>query len=613
MRRIYFEFVAFVCSLLFAGNVVASPAHVVNSYPSTGSTSIPASTTIGITYSTSIDLHSVVQDSIRVFSPHGKLYAFHTKLSKNLRTLIITPIASFGTGERIIVHIGMLRTTKGEQTDPFDLTFTVAHATVTPDSSYHSDDPILERMLHKRHSAGKGGGTRPLTSIPGDWPGLNVMTDMQPYDGNVYMTNYRFGVSSQVGAFRFVLDKDGQVVTAFDGTPHYFNDFKPLGDGRYSYFDAVAEAFYVLDSAFNPIDSIRAANGYVTDGHEFRITPDGDYMILAGDYVTMDVSRYYQGGDTAAIVLCPVIQEFDADKNLVFQWRALDHFNVTDATHENLAEHTIDFCHSNAIEFDSDSNIILSSRHMDEITKIDRQTGDLMWRWGGLHNQFVFVGDTTPFSHQHAVRRLPNGHITMFDNGNFRVHMPSYSRAAEFELDEVNKTARLVWSFRHNPDLYGFAMGYVQRLPNGNTFIGWGACDDASVTEVDPVGTTQFEMVLDSSNYSYRAYKFDSTYNKISSFAAATMPITASTSIVCTPNPIRSTARISIALPNPGHVQISLFDALGRSMGDILDREFDGQSGDASLDARSLANGMYELRLRYNGAVVATEQLLVVK
>jgi hypothetical protein len=47
-------------------------------------------------------------------------------------------------------------------------------------------------------------------------------------------------------------------------------------------------------------------------------------------------------------------------------------------------------------------------------------------------------------------------------------------------------------------------MGNFQRLPNGNSFIGWGT--QPKVTEVLPDGTVAFEMLLDSLNY--RAFRF---------------------------------------------------------------------------------------------------------
>jgi hypothetical protein len=66
---------------------------------------------------------------------------------------------------------------------------------------------------------------------------------------------------------------------------------------------------------------------------------------------------------------------------------------------------------------------------------------------GGSHNEFRFVNDSIPFSHQHAIRVLQNGNITLFDNGNF--HTPSFSRAVEYKLDEATKSATLVWEYRN--------------------------------------------------------------------------------------------------------------------------------------------------------------------
>lgn len=86
-----------------------------------------------------------------------------------------------------------------------------------------------------------------------------------------------------------------------------------------------------------------------------------------------------------------IIQELDQSKNVVFQWRSWDHFRITDATHEDLTAALVDYVHANALEVDNDGNILLSSRHLDEITKIDRQTGNIIWRldggtWPGREN-----------------------------------------------------------------------------------------------------------------------------------------------------------------------------------------------------------------------------------
>ena len=52
-----------------------------------------------------------------------------------------------------------------------------------------------------------------------------------------------------------------------------------------------------------------------------------------------------------------------------------------------------DFPHMNAIDVDTDGHILLSSRSTSEITKINRDTGEIIWRFGGVNNQFTFAND----------------------------------------------------------------------------------------------------------------------------------------------------------------------------------------------------------------------------
>lgn len=94
-------------------------------------------------------------------------------------------------------------------------------------------------------------------------------------------------------------------------------------------------------------------------------------------------------GNVAVTVSGLIIHGLDRQKNVVFQWRIWDHFKITDATHENLTAATIDYVHGNALEVDADGNLLLSSRHMDEITKIDRGTGEMPWRMGSIES----IGD----------------------------------------------------------------------------------------------------------------------------------------------------------------------------------------------------------------------------
>src|SRR4029078_6721284 len=120
---------------------------------------------------------------------------------------------------------------------------------------------------------------------------------------------------------------------------------------------------------------------------------------------------------------------------------------------------------------------------------------------GGLNNQFTFINDPDGISYQHDVKRISNGNITLFDNGNF--HSTAFSSAKEYTLDETNKKATLVWSYKRNvngKNVFAKAMGSMQRLSNGNSFICWGLLmgqpDAPDITEVDPAGNIVWEMAM---------------------------------------------------------------------------------------------------------------------
>jgi hypothetical protein len=234
--------------------------------------------------------------------------------------------------------------------------------------------------------------------------------------------------------------------------------------------------------------------------------------MLAYDEQQVDMSQVVPGGDPDAYVVGLVIQEVDAANNVVFQWRSWDHFQITDADTclVNLRSAFVGYTHGNAIEPDTDGNILISCRHMNEVTKINRTTGAVMWRMG-LHakqNQFSFPNDSRGWSGQHDIRRLPNGHITVFDNGNCLT--PHYSRALEYQLDEVHKVATLVWEYRTTPDTFANQLGSAQRLPGGGTLIGWGGAEtDPKVTEVHADGSKALELGFNSvTTWTYRAFKF---------------------------------------------------------------------------------------------------------
>ncbi|HKJ80577.1 MAG TPA: aryl-sulfate sulfotransferase, partial [Ignavibacteriaceae bacterium] len=346
--------------------------------------------------------------------------------------------------------------------------------------------------------------TSGVKELPGDFPMLNVTQSNNPTPGYIFLTNFSIQNSNPYGNYLLIVDNSGNPVF-YRKMPQICFDFKLQPNGLLTYYDESTMKFYAMNTNYAIVDSFACGNGYYTDVHELRVLPNGNYFLLGDDFETVDMSQIVSGGNPNAVVEGNIIQELDKNGNVIFQWRSWDHFKITDATHEDLTQATIDYVHANAIEIEHDGNLLLSSRHMDEITNININTGDIIWRLGGKNNQFNFVNDPIQFSHQHTIRELPNGDLTLYDDGNY--HTPPFSRGVEYKVDTANMTAALVWQYESNPDIYSNAMGSVQRLSNGNTLIGWGTANP-SVIESTPDGQVALEMSLPENQWSYRAFRF---------------------------------------------------------------------------------------------------------
>ena len=254
--------------------------------------------------------------------------------------------------------------------------------------------------------------------------------------------------------------------------------------------------FNGFDHHYQQIATYAAVNGYSGDDHELQVLPDGTYFLGGMNTEIVDMSRLVTNGNPAASVTEEIIQEFSPAGELIFQWRAWDYFDIRDeGQFIDLTGSGFDFPHINSIDLDTDGNIVISSRNTSEITKINRDTGEIIWRLGGGHNQFTYVNDPLGGTrNQHCVRVVTTNDYTMFDNGN--LHNPPESRGVEYVVDTNKMTATVMWQYPPIPTntIYSDYMGNVQRLTNGNTLINWAVGYLPKLTEVRPDGTKAFEM-----------------------------------------------------------------------------------------------------------------------
>lgn len=443
---------------------------------------------------------------------------WQARLSDDNQTIVIHPKPVFAYGETVTVTVNAkLRSVEGEIINGTSFTFSI-HDAISPEDAVRIQQSRLDNFIESFGYDPTANTEKGFFETPDSFPTFVINVNNNATPGRIFYCNQNENNPDDTNSFPTIIENDGTLVFARDEVSSG-HAFQLNHNGYLSFFQYNNSFWKILDSNYNEIDSVQCGNGYEveTNGHDFQIFPDGHSLLIAYDDQVIDMTAY--GGSPIAVVKGLIVQELDASKEVVFQWRSWDHFQITDANqYTPLTNSQVDYVHGNTVERDFDGNILISSRSMDELTKINRQTGDIIWRMGGENNQFTFVNDNIPehFRQQHDVRRIANGNITILNNGNY---LPTQiSSAKEYQVDEVNKVATLVWYYEH-PDVNGNkvfarASGNAQRLPNGNTMISWGTIvfdkGIPNMTEVDVNKNIVWEMTFDESGQkSYRTFKFD--------------------------------------------------------------------------------------------------------
>nr|MBA2407402.1 aryl-sulfate sulfotransferase [Chitinophagales bacterium] len=457
-----------------------------------------------------------ISDNLEIIGSVSGKHDYSARLSDDNKTVIIKPKTIFNYGETVTVNVhSTLKTIDGQTIEGTTFSFKTRNEITAEEKERYKQSRIEEESEFMGNDDSKQMEQKikyPLDSMP-----TFQITHNENPPGRVFYCNQQEMDESNTNSFPTIIENDGTIVWARD-LGRDGHDFKINYNGYLTYYSYTSSSWMVMDSNYNLIDSVECGNGYAdeTNGHDMVMYPNGHVYLFAYNDQTVDMTAY--GGINNATVKQIVLQELDASQDVIFEWRSFDHFEFTDAIAQiPLTNSTIDYCHTNSIERDFDGNILISSRNFSELTKINSETGDIIWRMGGENNQFTFVNDNIPqhFSQQHDLRRLPNGHITIFNNGNY---LPvERSSAKEYALDEVNKIATLVWYYEHpninGNNVFGRATGSTQRLANGNTMICWGTIfwnlGIPNMTEVNYQKQIVWEMVFDETGQkSYRSHRY---------------------------------------------------------------------------------------------------------
>ncbi len=203
-------------------------------------------------------------------------------------------------------------------------------------------------------------------------------------------------------------------------------------------------------------------NGIDKIHHELFKNKQSQYIGLTYTEKIMDLSQ--AGGTPKDTIHADGMVVMDSLGKKVWEW---DIFDFADPlADDSLLKRKQDWCHANSIAYDKDGNYLVSFRNFSQIWKIDANNGRVIWKLGQNGDFTLEEGDW--FISQHDAHIDPNGHLIMFDNGNFH---RGYSRILSLDLNEQKFTCSPVIDFILDDSQTTFRMGSVHMVDNEHILV----------------------------------------------------------------------------------------------------------------------------------------------
>ncbi len=409
------------------------------------------------------------------------------------------PSAPFVSGETVTVTGSVA---SGTQHGHFSFHFVVARQDVLPHpSSTHAYKDPNEKM-HFR--------SRPDLEPPGV---VVSATSTQSAPGDIFTAPY----NGPGPAGPMIFDEAGNLVW-FDPLPNGVAATnlqvqqlggKPVLSWWQGYippqgFGEGEEMIY--DASYRQVGRVHAGNGYKVDLHDFHITPQGTAVITAFRPILCDLHSL--GGPRGGAVTDSLYQELDLRTGLVRrEWHSLDHIPLSDSysTAVTTSRHIpFDYFHLNSIDQQSGGTTLISARNTWSMYELNSRTGQVLQTIGGKHSD-VKLGSGTHTAYQHDAEVLPDGNISVFDNGGVPMVHPQ-SRGLVVSVDSNTRTASVVRQYEHPAPLKSGSQGNIQTLANGDVFLGWGP--EPYFSEFTSSGSLLFDAHFHGSYQAYRGYRF---------------------------------------------------------------------------------------------------------
>ena len=400
----------------------------------------------------------------------------------------------------------------------------------------HDDDIVIELSDNSETA------TYVVHCLPTDFPDITVLKNIEGASGGLLVITLDLYRRQKGVSYRY------HAIVDYNGVPRYHKkgggghlrrhaNGMTINGKRVWYSHGAAT---LLDEDFAVI---RRVSTPAANAHDFLITDDGTFLYVVykpyvddpdNDTDDRDFSVFTDVTSTENLK-DSVIREVTVGGTTVFEWNSWDHMKLDPDC--KLRGSVGDYAHLNSL-YMVDGDVVASFKGCNQVLRIDRSsgTGAIEWQLGGTapdgDSEITYLpvkdedGNDDEICSQHSAVVTQSGSVLLFDNGDgclgTRKEVTQYTRVVEFDISSGTE-ARVTRKVEPAPG-QGFAdiAGSVRELDNGNWLISWGRTDGhtvdvdklVSISEVQPDGTSVFEMNMSKSPHfvqSYRAYRVAET------------------------------------------------------------------------------------------------------
>lgn len=422
---------------------------------------------------------SIQEHSLSASGEHGLSPWFAVELSETAMLSLVATSATTGestewrSSAAAITHAAMLPLTA-------DDTFSIA---IRPDNG---EETVVEWS------------TDPL---PADFPPIEVVVANPGAGGFTLFDLYRWIPETDTGwGMIIIVDDQGRPVWWFRAD-HNIQDVGVSRRGSIIYGDGEDGGFEIdWDGQVLEEWTSESVDGAPIH-HEFHETVDDTLLFLTTEVMTLDDYPDPQGGEEPITVhmVGDVAVEMTRDGEVLHSHSTFDFldpyedvgfdsfFSYWDWFYAEQYGATADWTHCNSIIHDPhDDTLILSSRHLEGLIKIDRQTGERIWFLSSM-GDLSMVGDGTWLSHQHSPFVIGPNRYLIYDNGNRPENGEPGSRAVVLEVDPEAMTVSQIWEYRGTETYVAPFVGDADLTPSGTVLItDGGLVGDFELSPLDP-------------------------------------------------------------------------------------------------------------------------------